>query len=59
MTKDFFTVKEFMDKTGISRALAYKLVAGNEVPTIRMGNRILIPAWYIRKLSAEPTQQGA
>ncbi len=59
MTKDFFTVKEFMDKTGISRALAYKLVAESEVPTIRMGNRILIPAWYLRKLSEEPGQRGA
>ena len=54
MEKDFFTVRELMDITGISRALAYALIARGEVATVRLGKRILIPAWYIRKLSCEP-----
>lgn len=53
MAKDFYTVKEIMQIMGISRALAYKLMDG-EIPTVRLGRKILIPGWYIRKLSEEP-----
>ena len=53
MTKDFFSVKEFIQIAGISRALAYKLLDG-EIPTIRLGRKVLIPAWFIRKLTEEP-----
>ena len=52
--KEFLTVKELMEVTGISRALAYSLIAKDQVPTVRFGKRLLIPAWYIRKLSSEP-----
>jgi excisionase family DNA binding protein len=55
IAKDFYTVKEIMQIMGISRALAYKLMDG-EIPVIRMGRKILIPGWYIRKLSEEPTK---
>ena len=51
--KAFFTVKEIMAILGISRAFAYKLLDG-EIPTIRLGRKILIPASYIRRLTAEP-----
>ena len=54
--KDFFTVGEFMGITGISRPLAYALIAREEVPVVRLGKRILIPGWYLRKLSAEPAK---
>ena len=53
MVKDFYTVKEIMQIMGISRALAYKLM-NDEIPTVRLGRKILIPGWYIRKLSEEP-----
>ena len=53
MTKEFFSVKEIMQMTGISRTLAYKLL-DVEIPTIRLGNKVLVPAYYIRKLTEEP-----
>lgn len=53
MAKDFFTVKEIMQIMGLSRAHAYKLL-GNEIPVIRLGRKILIPGWFIRKLAEEP-----
>lgn len=53
MEKDFFTVKEIMELLGLSRSLAYKLI-GNEIPVIRLGRKILIPGWWVRKLTEEP-----
>jgi excisionase family DNA binding protein len=37
------TVTEAAIVLGISRALAYQLVARNELPSIRLGRRIIIP----------------
>ena len=53
MAKDFYTVAEIMQIMGISRTLAYKLMDG-EIPTVRLGRKILIPGWYIRKMTEEP-----
>ena len=55
MSKDFFTVKEIMQIMGLSRSHVYKLL-GNEIPVIRLGRKILVPSWYIRKLSQEPSK---
>ena len=51
--KDFYSVREIMAILGISRAFAYKLLDG-EIPTIRLGRKILIPGYYIRQLTSEP-----
>lgn len=53
MAKDFFTVKEIMQIMGLSRPHAYKLM-GKEIPVIRLGRKILVPGWFIRKLAEEP-----
>lgn len=53
MTREFFTVAEFMKITGLSRSAAYKAV-NNEVPTVRLGKKILVPAWFVKKLASEP-----
>ena len=37
------TVTQAADMLGISRALAYELVARRELPAIRLGRRIIIP----------------
>ena len=51
--KDFYTVKEIMGLMGISRALAYKSL-GSDIPVIRVGRKILVPGWFVRKLTEEP-----
>ena len=53
MAKDFYTVAEIMEIMGLSRTHAYKLL-GSEIPVIRLGRKILVPGWFIRKLSEEP-----
>ena len=53
--KEFYTIKDFMAMTGISRATAYSLIK-DQVPCVRLGKRkVLIPSWYIRKLT-EPQE---
>ncbi|MGH9154504.1 MAG: helix-turn-helix domain-containing protein [Acidimicrobiales bacterium] len=37
------TVEEAAQLLGISRALAYELVARHELPSIRLGRRIVVP----------------
>lgn len=39
-----YSVAQAAEILGISRALAYELVARNELPSIRLGRRIVIPA---------------
>ena len=54
MAKDFFTVKEIMELLGLSRAHAYKLISEKEIPSIRLGHKVIVPGWYVRKLTEEP-----
>ena len=37
------SVSEAADWLGISRAFAYELVARGEIPSIRLGRRVLVP----------------
>lgn len=43
-TRLTYTVTEAANVLGISRALAYELIARDELPSIRLGRRIVIPA---------------
>jgi len=47
------SVKEFREKTGLSKNLVYKLLEKGELKSIRAGRRILIPRWaeeeFLRK----------
>lgn len=55
MSKEFYTVAEIMEIMGLSRSLVYKLLA-KEIPVIRMGRKILIPGWFIRKITEAPSK---
>jgi excisionase family DNA binding protein len=44
------TVSEAAAMLGISRALAYDLVARGEIPAIRLGHRIVVPTKRLRDL---------
>jgi excisionase family DNA binding protein len=57
--KQVFTVSEAADVLGISRTLAYDLVAKGQLPTIRLGRRIVVPALALHALlSAASGIQG-
>jgi excisionase family DNA binding protein len=44
------TVPEAAELLGISRALAYELVARKELPALRLGRRLVIPRRVIEDL---------
>jgi excisionase family DNA binding protein len=44
------TVNEAAAVLGISRALAYELVARGEIPAIRLGHRIVVPTKRLHEL---------
>lgn len=49
------TVEEAAKVLGISRALAYELVARNEIPNLRLGRRIVVP----RRALGEMVDRGS
>jgi excisionase family DNA binding protein len=51
-TKPVLTVPEAADLLGISRSLAYELVARHKLPAVRLGRRILVPQRAIEDLLA-------
>lgn len=44
------TVHEAAELLGISRAFAYELVARHELPSIRLGRRVVIPRKALEQL---------
>lgn len=48
--KLIFTVKEATQKLGLSKNSAYNAIQRGEIPSIRIGRRILIPKVAIDKL---------
>ncbi len=47
-----FSVEETAVLLGISRAFAYELVARGEIPSLRLGRRIVVPRLAIDELLA-------
>ena len=48
------SVQELADELGISRALAYKALRKGEIPSLRIGRRIIVPREAIRELFRHP-----
>ena len=46
------TVEEAASMLGISRALAYALVRRDELPSVRLGRRLVVPLSAIQRLLA-------
>lgn len=44
---------------GVSRALAYELVARGEIPSLRLGRRIVVPRRALEVLLAHATPETA
>jgi excisionase family DNA binding protein len=53
------TVEEAGDALGISRATAYEGVRSGEIPSIRIGRRIVVPTAALRRLLELDTPNGA
>ena len=50
------TVDDAARLLGISRSLAYELVALGEIPSIRLGRRVLVPRRGLYRLVEEPAE---
>jgi excisionase family DNA binding protein len=48
------TVDETRKKLGLSRGLIYQAIHKGEIPSVRIGRRILIPRAALEKLLANP-----
>lgn len=46
------TVEDVASVIGVSRATAYKAAAAGELPTVRIGRRLLVPTAALRRLLA-------
>jgi excisionase family DNA binding protein len=58
-SKEVLTVSEAAEALGISRSLAYELVARQEIPSLRLGRRIVVPRHVIELRLASVTRTGA
>lgn len=56
ISKQAYSVPEFAKALGLSRAHVYNLVARGEVPTIKLGHRLIVPGWYVEQLLGKPEQ---
>jgi excisionase family DNA binding protein len=53
------TVDEAAKVLGISRALAYELIASGEIPSLRLGRRIVVPRRALDLLLAQAVPETA
>ena len=44
------TVEQAAEVLGISRGLAYALVARGELPSLRLGRRLVVPIWALDQM---------
>lgn len=56
-SKVMFSVKETAQMLGISKASAYQAVTRQDIPTVRIGKRLLVPSWYIERLNLRPAEK--
>ena len=61
MERQTLTVEEAGEVLGIGRGLAYELVGSGDIPSIRLGRRILVPIAAVEALlaKAEPPPHEA
>ncbi len=54
MDKQTLTVPEAAEALGIGRAAAYEAARTGQIPTIKIGKRILVPMAALEQLLKEP-----
>ncbi|MHB8263884.1 MAG: helix-turn-helix domain-containing protein [Acidimicrobiales bacterium] len=56
-----YTIEETAQKLGVSVSHMWRVTKRQQIPSVRIGERILIPRWWIDKLllggAANPTSQ--
>ena len=55
--KEYFSVKEFKDRLGVSSNLIYEQLRKGALPSVRLGGRILIPTDALHQMMERQGQQ--
>jgi len=50
MSQQFYTVRQFAAALNVSYLLVHRKITEKEIPSIRLGRKILIPASFLQKL---------
>lgn len=56
--KNFYDLDELRKEVfqgKISKAHIYNMANRGEIPTVKIGRRLLVPSWYIQKILNKPT----
>lgn len=54
MIKKFYSVEEIREIIPMSKAGIYLALAENKIPSIKIGRRILVPAWWVDTVTEKP-----
>lgn len=57
MKKNFFTVRETVEALGntVSKQYLYSLIRNNQIPSVAIGTKIIIPAAWVQKQLEQST----
>lgn len=53
-----YLVSEVAEMLGLSRSSVYRLVRSGEIPSIRYGSSVRIPAWWVEEQRGEGKPGG-
>jgi len=58
--KKFYQVLELLQSNGgpipMSKAGVYLAMSKGDIPSVRIGRRVFVPAWWVEKLANEPQE---
>ena len=57
METKLFTFNEAQKILPLSRSGMFQAAKRGDIPTVRVGKRVFIPAWWITKITSEPSAQ--
>jgi excisionase family DNA binding protein len=59
MSTQFLTVRQTAETLNVSYMMAFRKITDKEIPSIRLGRKILVPAKFIEDLVAQAIAQSA
>ena len=58
MKNEFYTVRQTAETLNISYQTVFRKVSGKEIPSIRMGRKILVPSVFIDSLISQAMSEA-
>ena len=54
MERKLFTMNEALKIVPLSRSGMFQAAKRGDIPTVRVGKRVFVPAWWIEKITNAP-----